>query len=391
MEHFTKCLKFLLLALCIVGGVGSAWADEESIVFSDKGYANAAEMTDVDATNFSLTFNKGTNSNNAPKYYTTGTAVRAYGGNTMTVTSDNVITKIVLGFGSSDGSNAITTNVVTYKDGTWTGSANTVVFTIGGSSGNRRIASVTVTYETSGGGDTPTAKNLSSIELSGEYPTVFTEGDAFSYEGMTVTAFYDDETDANVTAKATFTGYNMSTLDEQQTVTVSYTENGVIKTASYDITVNAIPSHTVTWSVNGATTSDTFKEGATITFPSTPANQESKVFRGWVTAAINGTTDEAPEFVTSATMGNADITYYAVFASVTPGTQKTVTDVLDRATTGVTSTSYADWSDKTVTSSSAVYAGNSAGGNSSIQFNNSKQSGLISTTSADVIPIFISL
>ena len=36
-------------------------------------------------------------------------------------------------------------------------------------------------------------KVLSSITLSGDYPTTFHVGDAFSHEGMTVTANYDDE------------------------------------------------------------------------------------------------------------------------------------------------------------------------------------------------------
>lgn len=57
-----------------------------------------------------------------------------------------------------------------------------------------------------------------------------------------------------------------------------------------------------------------------------------------------------------------------------------VTDVLNRAFTGISGTNYTDWSDKTATSS-AVYAGNSAGGNSSIQLRSTGNSGIITTTS----------
>ena len=58
-----------------------------------------------------------------------------------------------------------------------------------------------------------------------------------------------------------------------------------------------------------------------------------------------------------------------------------VTDVLTRATTGITSTSYASWSGKTVTSS-AVYAGNSAGGNDAIQLRTTNSnSGVVTTAS----------
>ena len=123
-----------------------------SIDFSLQGYSNeqAISSATIDD-NVSVVFNKGTNSN-PPKYFTSGTAIRCYGGNYFTVrTADGTITKIVLTFGSSDGSNAITTDVVTYNNGTWTGEAESVKFTIGGSSGNRRIKEIAVTYTTGGG------------------------------------------------------------------------------------------------------------------------------------------------------------------------------------------------------------------------------------------------
>ena len=123
-----------------------------SWVASEQGYSDQTDMTEQTiafgpSSNFSLVFAKGTNSN-APKYYNTGTAVRAYGGNTFALSStDYKFTKIVITFGSSDGSNEITANVGTYDAGSWTGNSKEVTFAIGGTSGNRRIASVTVTYE----------------------------------------------------------------------------------------------------------------------------------------------------------------------------------------------------------------------------------------------------
>ena len=58
-----------------------------------------------------------------------------------------------------------------------------------------------------------------------------------------------------------------------------------------------------------------------------------------------------------------------------------VTDVLNQTFTGITGTSYTDFSGKTV-SSGAVYAGNCAGGNSSIQLRSSNSnSGIVTTTS----------
>ena len=160
----------------------------------------------------------------------------------------------------------------------------------------------------------------------------------------------------------------------------------VTPTANTTVTINfeVIPTHTATFSVNGTTTSSqSYAEGAVITFPVDPANIDEMVFMGWTNAAIDGTTDTPPTFVTSATMGSNDVIFYAVFASVTPGTATTVTDELTRETTGVTSgtTTYSSWSGKT-SNSDAVYAGNSAGGNNSIQLRtNNSNSGVVTTTS----------
>lgn len=157
----------------------------------------------------------------------------------------------------------------------------------------------------------------------------------------------------------------------------------VTPTANTTITINfeAIPTHTATFSVNGTTTTTDFQEGAAITFPANPADIEGKSFVGWTTAAIEGTTDTAPELVTSATMGNADITYYAVFANA-EGDSETKLDVLTSSVTGNTTSSYANFSNKSVSGgSNAVYAGNCAGSNSYIQLRTSSNTGIVSTTS----------
>ncbi|MCR5646181.1 MAG: chitobiase/beta-hexosaminidase C-terminal domain-containing protein [Bacteroidales bacterium] len=66
-------------------------------------------------------------------------------------------------------------------------------------------------------------------------------------------------------------------------------------------------------------------------------------------------------------------------------TKTSVTDVLTRESTGVTSTSYASWSNVT-SNSDAVYAGQSAGGNESIQLrSNNNNSGIITTASGGTV------
>ena len=77
---------------------------------------------------------------------------------------------------------------------------------------------------------------LSSITLSGNPKTIFEVGDTFSYEGLVVTAHYSDLTSAAVTG-FTVSSPDMSTAGTK-TITVSYTEGGVTKTATYQITVS---------------------------------------------------------------------------------------------------------------------------------------------------------
>ena len=74
------------------------------------------------------------------------------------------------------------------------------------------------------------------VNVSGA-KTEYTVGEEFSSAGIVVTATYDDESTAVVT-NVTFTGYDM-TQAGTQTVTVSYTEGGVTKTATFEITVKA--------------------------------------------------------------------------------------------------------------------------------------------------------
>ena len=95
------------------------------------------------------------------------------------------------------------------------------------------------------------ARTLSSISVSGQ-TTSFIQNDTFAFGG-TVTANYTNGTSKNVTADATFTGYNMAGSGSQ-TVTVSYSENNVTKTTTYGINVLALQEVTFT---PGTDTGDT--------------------------------------------------------------------------------------------------------------------------------------
>lgn len=160
-----------------------------------------------------------------------------------------------------------------------------------------------------------TPKQLREIRLSGNYPTTFVEGAEFSHEGIEVTAYFNDGSIEDATTKAEFSEPDMTMLGEQQ-VTVSYTHKGLTATDVYTITIVEAPSHNATFSVNGTTTTAQVKEGLAIEFPENPADISCKSFVGWTTTEIATPTDAKPEFVKSATMGTADVTFYAVFANM---------------------------------------------------------------------------
>ena len=141
-------------------------------------------------------------------------------------------------------------------------------------------------------------------------------------------------------------------------------------------------TYIVTWSADGDESNKVeYIQGEAIAFPSSAEGCGDKVFVGW-SATQFSEQEEAPTFVTSATMGTSNLTYYAVFADEGgSGSSSNVDDQLTRSTTGVNNGSgYSDWSGKSGTSG-AVYAGNSAGGNNSIQLRASDNAGIVSTTS----------
>lgn len=115
------------------------------IDLSKQNFTNQQVIKEVTSGPVSLIFNKGTNKT-FPIYYTKGTAVRLYAGNTMTISSSKTIVKVELTFATGEDKNIITTDSKTYLDGTWTGESNSIKFTVGGTSGHRRVQKVSVTY-----------------------------------------------------------------------------------------------------------------------------------------------------------------------------------------------------------------------------------------------------
>lgn len=131
-----------------------------------------------------------------------------------------------------------------------------------------------VTIEYTEGGVTKTAEQaitvvhrLESISITTKpTKTTYEYGDSFQSAGMVVKATYSDGATANVT------GYScsptlLSTVGTQ-TITVSYTENGVTKTAATSVTVNrktisAVPSQSGTLTYTGSSQSPSWNNYST--------------------------------------------------------------------------------------------------------------------------------
>lgn len=128
---------------------GEAVQKTVTLDLTAQGYSSGSAVKSLTVSPITVSFGKGSNTSNDPKYYTSkkdGNAVRCYGGNTFTL-SGAAINKVEISFGSGEGSNEITTDSGTFKDGVWTGTSSSVKFTIGGTTGHRRIQKLTVTYK----------------------------------------------------------------------------------------------------------------------------------------------------------------------------------------------------------------------------------------------------
>ena len=169
------------------------------------------------------------------------------------------------------------------------------------------------------------------------------------------------------------------------TVSVTNIKNGVnFHNLSY--TYESATTQEVTWIVDGKEETANIPEGTIeiSKLPTDPENCTSEVlFVGWTANPNVDGSKPADLFNRKTPNSNLPIisstnnTFYAVYATQTEA-PSTKVDALDKAKTGNPS-SYTDWSGVT-DQSSAVYAGYTAGGNSSIQLNDAKQ-GIITTAS----------
>ena len=132
------------------------------------------------------------------------------------------------------------------------------------------------------------SKTLSSIAITTPPTTTkYLVGETFSKTGAVVTATYSDATTANVSASATWTP-TTGLVAGSNTITASYTEGGVTKTATttvtaYTVTVNKVDEDGTAIADAGVTASAT---GRTL---SASGGSTNYVFKQWKFGTASGT------------------------------------------------------------------------------------------------------
>ena len=173
----------------------------------------------------------------------------------------------------------------------------------------RKSAGVTYSYYTT----TCVVCALTSISLNTDaVQKSFATDDTFNSTGLVVTANYSN------CLSRTVTPANISTPDMtaagSKTVTVSYTENGTTKTATY--TINVVAPYTVTYKACGDVfTTQQYAPGEALVLPENPGGYDGLTFAGWTTTEHHtGASAPADLFSTAGSKTvTADVTYYAVF------------------------------------------------------------------------------
>ena len=360
-------------------------------------YTNFADVSGSVNDLFSFTTNKN-GSSSVPAYNANSSELRLYygaGGNGGSITivpedgitiTDAVIktsTDPLIGY-SVDGGSVVT---ISRENSQYTiedisASSSLTLQNVNTTNTQLRISTIELTYSQAGGLQ---QKNLSRISLdSTNAKTNYYVVDDFTYNGLIVTAHYDDNSE-NVVTPTSVSTPDMSTAGNK-TVTVTYTENGVTKTATYQITVSEPTVTSITATVN-----QTFHPGDIIITSDIYVEDNlgnEVVDFDFADEEYEFTYDDAPSGggVAVKTFANA-VNYGNLTCDVSVNVSRkayqqitNASDVINNALTGLSGNAYVDWT-KTATNSGVTYSGQSAAGNSSVQLRSSNSNSGIVVTS----------
>lgn len=331
---------FMLLCLILWGGVSSAWADTYTLDFEGTGTFPYNDDWTVECTE-----------NTAQNHTTDGSKCGSFNfSTTKYITYKNALTNVTsISFWTNRTTNNDTNPTFTLEGstnngGSWTTLGNSVTPNIAKNTWGQSTITlsepftgkVRLKYSCSSTAvkliddiviTTTASKTLLSIAVSGTpTKTSYFAGDVLDPAGLVVTGTYDSGDPEVITSGIDWT-FDPETLSAGNTTCDVMASVGSVKSDVYTVTgltVTTVPTYTAHFSVNGVddhSADFVGREGAAITFPADPSETSGKVFRGWSTSSIAGTTNTAPSFVDKAneTLGTSDVTYYAVFATATPG------------------------------------------------------------------------
>ena len=149
----------------------------------------------------------------------------------------------------------------------------------------------------------------------------------------TVTYSSSDETTATVNSSGLVTPKKAGTV----TITASVAEGTYnnAASASYQLTITALATYTVTWMANGSQFAKvTYTEGDKLALPATTptACANTKKFVGWTTTNNYAHDTQAPTYVSAGEEVTANATYYAVYALEKAGSANVVTTTMTNFT-----------------------------------------------------------
>lgn len=143
-EHLAEATVALTQA-----GVPSGESTITTFTFSEMGLANQDALSSYTNNGITITFAQASGSN-PPKYYDSGNAARAYAKNTITISCESgSITNIEFPDIRKDKDNNNLTcdnGAISSDNKTWTGTASSVTFTVGGTSGHVKITTINITH-----------------------------------------------------------------------------------------------------------------------------------------------------------------------------------------------------------------------------------------------------
>ena len=323
-------LKSLFLLCALVVGSQCGWALTHTIGW---GNASGDNSTNFEATSGTVTnlFSFSTSKNSAgsaPAYNSNNSDLRLYyasngNGGSITITPSTGVT--ITGFSMvttttpsvkysvNDGTaTSVSQSNNTYTVSNISATTSLTIQNVNTTNTQLRISTIAITY-------TLDASSITAVSNNDNWGTVMVSGDV-------ITATPKSGYRINKTTPYEITSGSSNVSDiSQNNNTFTVTTSGA---CSIRINFEAIPSHIATFYVNGnSISSDSYNEDIAIVFPSNPSSLGGKSFVGWKEGTgIASITDEAPTVVSTAVMGTSDVSFFAVFATITGSTPSSWTE-----------------------------------------------------------------